>query len=840
MDDRRQFDDVHVRRRRASGAGGAESGGPTPLRQGRSTVGSKAGREHNLPAELSSFVGRTAELAEIDRLFDFHRLVTLSGPPGVGKSRLAVRVAGALLPRFRDGAWLVELAGLDEPDLVPQAVASALHVPLTSGLAAVETLAEALSGQQVVLVLDNCEHLLEACSALVSRLLAVSPGLVVLTTSRQPLHVAGEVDWRVPALATPDASLEHDPAALLTYDAVRLFVERGQAVHPGFTLTAANAASVTRICTHLDGLPFAIELAAVWLRMLAPAQIAERLASRFSLLTRGEQLASERQRTLRSLIDWSYDQLSQREQALFRRLSVFAGGWTLEAAEALMDDGGNAGAATETLHNLATLIEKSLVVVVERERRARYRMLETLREYGLEKLRLTGEEARIRTRHLHWAMTLAESGALVLTGRYDLTWYDRMRPEIDNVRAALAWGRDHPTAPTGIPANEAAFGPAPLWAALRLASACYFVWFWRGQIHEGREWIEQLLALTGASDTASDTEADSRHARDLMRANAMLGLLMCHGGDPATAMPRLADSAERAAVLGDPVIQATVLMMLGAIALQAGDTNRATILMDDGYETARNGGAPDVAGTCQFYRAELALALGDVDLAEARFEDVLAGARAVDFAWGIAESLSGLARAAAARGDHARAVRMLRENLPVRISIDDRSGQLYTIERLALQVAAVGRAERAAMLLGAVVGLYARLGMTPTQMLSMRTVRDSAYADARASLGEAPFDRAFERGRQLSWSEAVDLALRDDLGPPVSEPDATAPDSLNAREQQIAALVGRGYTNRQVAEAAIISERTAEWYVARLRAKLGLETRAQIVAWAVRGGLVSE
>ena len=402
---------------------------------------------HNLPARLTSFVGRERESTEIARLLDGARLVTLVGAPGVGKTRLALEVANTLSPHFSDGIWFIELAALAEPTLVANAVAAALGVHEDPRRPLLATLADYLEERHVLLVLDNCEHLVGACAVLAEALLRASTGVRILATSREALRIEGETLWRVPSLSTPDevpeglvpAPTKGQPAADLSqYEAVRLFVDRARSVLPTFTLTDQHADAVAQICRRLDGIPLAIELAAMRLDGLSVGQIAAHLDDRFALLTAGSRTALSRHRTLRGAIDWSYDLLPDGERRLLRRLAVFAGGWTLAAAERVCGE--------QVLGPLLGLIGRSLVVTEEHQGEARYRLLEMIRQYGWEKVAGADEFTKLRDRHRAWLQFLAEQADPLF--RFDaqvIDWLDRLDLERDNVRAALVWSEEQPT-----------------------------------------------------------------------------------------------------------------------------------------------------------------------------------------------------------------------------------------------------------------------------------------------------------------------------------------------------------------------------------------------------------
>ena len=392
---------------------------------------------HNLPTELSSFVGREKELTEVRRLLENNRLLTLTGSGGCGKTRLALAAASELVERFEDGVWMVELASLAEPSLVPQAVAFTLGVRERPGSSLTEALSDYLRTRKLLLILDNCEHLIEACAELVEALLRSCPGLRVLATSREALGITGEIAWPVPSLSLPDLRRLPDLESLPRYESARLFVERTAAVRPNFTLTEQNAPAVAQVCYRLDGIPLAIELAAARTKVLSVEEISARLDDSFRLLAAGSRTAMPRQRTLHATMDWSHELLGQKERVVFRRLSVFAGGFTLEAAESVC--AGEELQRDEVLELLSQLVDKSLVVAQERDGTARYRLLETIRQYGRERLEEAGEAAQVREQHAGYYLALAEEAEPELKGDRQVTWLERLETEHDNLRVAMAW-----------------------------------------------------------------------------------------------------------------------------------------------------------------------------------------------------------------------------------------------------------------------------------------------------------------------------------------------------------------------------------------------------------------
>lgn len=442
---------------------------------------------HNLPVQLTSFVGRKRELAEITRLLGSTRMLTLTGVGGAGKTRLALQIGADLVESYANGVWFIELATLADPALVPQAVATMLGVREQSGQPLLVSLEAHLRSKTLLLILDNCEHLIDACAHVADFLLRACPKLSILATSREALGIAGETTWMVPSLSLPD---ERQPRLtfneLSQYEAVQLFVDRAVAAQPSFKLTELNAAAIVQVCRRLDGIPLAIELAAARVKLLNPAEIAARLDDRFALLTGGTRTATPRQQTLRGVIDWSYDLLSEPERILLRRMSVFAGGCTLEALEQVAGEA-KAG-MTSVLDLLSHLVDKSLISVNTTGTETRYDMLETIRQYAHEKLLESGESKQIQDRHLDFFLRLAEDAALYLRDETQALHFERLEREHDNLRAALDWSTRSADRHT---------------AGLRLAAALAFFWEARNYFQEGREYSMAALAQNPEDHTTA-------------------------------------------------------------------------------------------------------------------------------------------------------------------------------------------------------------------------------------------------------------------------------------------------------------------------------------------------
>lgn len=595
----------------------------------------------NLPVALSSFVGREWEMAAVAKLLGGARLVTLTGTAGVGKTRLALEVAASLAGSYADGAWLVELASVANPGLVPAAAAAALGVREQPGRPLAETLAGHLLRRRLLLVLDNCEHVISAVAALAEALLRMCPGLRVLATSREALGLAGEVAWPVPPLSAPAVVEGSPPEALGVYEAVRLFVERAAATEPGFALTAAVAPKVAEICRRLDGIPLAIELAAGRVAVLTPAQIAARLDDRFALLTGGSRTALPRQQTLLAALEWSYDLLSEPERVLLRRLSVFAGGFTLEAAEQVC-----AGGDLEprrVLDLLAGLVAKSLAVSDTSGAQARYRVLESIRQYGAAKLTEAGEEQAFRERHASWYARLAEQAEPELTGVQQAAWLERLEVEHANLRAAFAWSltcghRDQ---------------------AVRLAAALPMFWWVRGHLSEGRDWLDQ--ALSASADTSRT-----------LRAKALRGAgwLAALAGDLDGALAAGKESLALARQVGDTRGAARALYLLGAsVGLQ--DTVAARPLFQESVALARQAGDKWCLAGALGQLGFTECFHGDYAAARPPLEECLVVARDAYDKQGLRIGLIGLGWVALWERDHGSAEALLAEGLAVARELGD-------------------------------------------------------------------------------------------------------------------------------------------------------------------------
>jgi predicted ATPase/DNA-binding CsgD family transcriptional regulator len=771
------------------------------------------GMASNLPSPLTSFIGRQREIAEVKRLLATTRLLTLTGAGGSGKTRLAYELGAEALQEYPDGVWAVEFAPLSDPHLVPQMTASALGVPEHAGWSLTESLVQYLRGRSVLLLFDNCEHLIPACAALAEALLRGCATLRILATSRERLRLTGELSYLVPSLSLPDPPGLPAPESLMQCEAVRLFVERAAFSQPGFALTHSNASAVVDVCRRLDGMPLAIELAAARVRVLTVDQISARLNSGFRLLTGGDRTVLRRHQTLQAAMDWSYDLLSEQERTLLRRLSVFAGGWTLEAAEAICPGEGIEPA--DILDLLSSLADKSLVLVEKRNREARYRLLETVRQYARDRVRESGESAAVQHRHLEWYLNLAEQADAELRGAGQEAWLERLEVEHDNLRVALEWSGAQTNRPD---------------AETRLAGALRWFWFIRGYWSEGRRWLDAALARK--SETSNSALPRALHgAASLARFQ----------GDYDRARILSEEGLAWSGRLEDGESHAWFLISLGAVALHQGDRPRAVVLFEDGLTRARMLGNTELICTALVDLAVVARLQGDLARSEGLLTESLALSRGAGDKWRTSLSLHSLGVVAFRRDNYRRAAALYAESLVLASQIRDRWIADDCLDGLASVACARGHYTQAARMLGAADALRDTLGYRP--LADVQAARDRCVATTRVGLGTAAFAATWTEGRTMALEQVIADALA--AAETVSAKATPAPKPtegkrvglLTPREREVAALIAQGKTNREIAIILVIAERTADTHVQNILNKLGLGSRAQIAGWAVAHGL---
>jgi predicted ATPase/DNA-binding CsgD family transcriptional regulator len=810
----------------------------------------------HLPQEPNSFIGREQELRELSGMLQATRALTLCGPGGIGKTRLALRVMAAASGGFAGGTWFVELADLRQPEMVVPRVAAVLGVTEEPGRPLLQTLTDALRPRQLLLALDNCEHLIDACAQLARHLLASSSGLRLLITSREPLRIAAESIWQVPPLSVAPDGTDPMTGDANRHEAIRLFADRAAASKPGFAVGSENIAAITAICRALDGMPLAIELAAARIRALTPEQIRDRLDDRFRLLANGYRSAPPRQRTLSATIEWSHELLTTPERTLFRRLSVFTG-WSLEMAEQVCSD--EHIQAGDVLGLTAALVDKSLIVLEpEVLGQARYRMLDTIREYAAGRLEQAGETAAFRLRLRDYTLRTAEHNMAIGMARLPAPWsarvdvFRRYDVEASNVFRVLNWCLDR------------ADGEAGLRICIAV-SPCWIVW---GTFAEGGDWLGRFLALG-----TSAVPAGIRGAAMVVRAQLVMS------SDPAAAESLAAEGLKLCRDDGEQVWTAVAQNLLSEIALHTGRAEEAGARADEALAIAQAVGDGWNEGYALGTRAAIAARLGKLREAQQLASAAVSVMRRIDQQWGAARGLLGLGDLARVRGHPGEAHSRYVEALAILREIGARpeiARCLAGLGRVAMDLGAIEQARRhltRSLRLSHVTG--ARIGVArgleafaalathenqpelAVQLTAAATAlreaaglpplpgaRTESYLAPARRLGEAAVARLWAQGLAMSSEAAVALALDVPVvaaSPPDESPALTVvggyqvaaapPSSLTSREHQIAALVAEGRSNKAIAEELSISPTTAARHVANILAKLGFTSRTQIAAW---------
>ncbi len=775
----------------------------------------RAGVKGSLPVEVSSFVGRRWERAEVKRSLAAGRLVTLTGVGGTGKTRLALRVAAELRRLFADGVWFVDLTSLRAPELLsaevrdPDVLAYSVLVTLgvrerPDGGSTVDQLVRHLADRQVLVVLDGCEPLLPACAVLAHALLRGCPRLRILATSREPLLAEGEVIFSVSPLPTPDPQQCSGVAEVSSAEAVALFVARAQEAAPDFTVTEHNAGVVAELCRRLDGVPLALELAAARIRVLAPVQILQRLAGRFALLSGGNRGGPQRQQTLRACVDWSFELCSKPERVLWLRLSLFAGGCELDAVEAVCAD--ELLPAEDMVDLLAGLVDKSILISEDVGGVVRYRMLETIRDYGQETLADSRQRDELRRRHRDWYVRLAHRFEAEVIGPRQPDWFARLDRELPNIRAVLQYSLADPDGAE---------------AALTVVGSLFLYWSVRALTREARCWADQALARPGEATLARAKVAYTSAGQASMH------------GDLTTASMRARQTHELAVRLADPRAQAIASAAAGLMERARGNLAEAVRC----FRCACEGLAGEETGEYLVWRvaAIVGLAmteglLGDAEAAAGRHELILKICQPRGESFFVAYSSFGLGIALWKSGDVEAAAVRLREGLQRGRLVNDCYGSVGGLDALAWIACDRGGLRQAATLLGAVAGLAHEMGTRPAIWPQLAADHEQYEQRTRAALGERAYQTAYAYGGRMSLDEAIAYALEESRGRPAPSPDE-ASTTLTRREWQVATLLAQGLSNKAIAHTLVISPRTAESHVANIMTRLGFTSRAQVTAW---------
>ncbi|MEQ7123072.1 LuxR C-terminal-related transcriptional regulator [Actinopolymorpha sp. B11F2] len=787
---------------------------------------------------MTTFVGRRQAVADVKRLLSAARLVTLTGFGGVGKSRLAMHVGRELRRAFPDGACLIELAKLRDPLLVGQAVAAALDVRDRSVRNIESVLLRYLADKRMLLILDNCEHVLDGCGELVTRLLSAAPKVRILATSRESLGISGEHSWRVPPLAFPTETAAGTMAVsrlageatgrlpARRHEALMLFEDRAAAVSPGFSVNGDNEATVARLCQRLDGVPLAIELAAVRMRMLSAEQILARLEDRFRLLTDGQHDAQGRHRSLRAAVEWSFDLCTETERLLWARCSVFAGGFDLDAVESVC--AGEGLSQEDVFAGVTGLVDKSILSCDHTGRAARYRMLETIRHYGQEQLVASGEEATVRRGHRDYYLRIAEQSDADSCGPRQAEWMARLRAERSNIWAALDYCFTEP--------GEARVG-------LRMASALWFYWVACGVVRDGRLWLDRALAL------------DAAPSGERARALWMAGWIASLQGDNTASRRLLRECQGLARQLGDETDLTYASQFLGEAETFVNDLEHAMPLLDDALSRHRQADAWTAPGLLIFgQHARTDFLRGDVDRAVARLTDGLKLCVSLNERWTLSCTEWNLSVTWWAAGNVREAAKYAGDALRKKAELDDQFGIPFCLEVLAWVAASDSHPHRAAVLFGAVRRMWDLIGRPLFGFTTLLEWSAEARQRSQVALGEDAFAAAERIGATVPQQELIAFALSDEAdlqveagGAPVAVPstgrDTTAvripasrrpaaPAALTRREREVAALVAEGMTNKEIASRLVISRRTAEAHIENILTKFGFNCRAQIAAWA--------
>lgn len=810
----------------------------------------------NLPAPLSVFVGREREINEIKRSLSENRIVTLTGTGGSGKTRLSLKIAGEIGEEFKDGARFIEFASVAEPSLIPQTVASVLGIREGQNRSLIDQLIEHIHLRRILLVFDNCEHVLDACAQLVERLLQSCENLRILATSREPLGISGEAIWPVPPLSLPELQpwrhLKSRQSALTIYqesESVQLFVNRATLVSPQFSLTLENGAWVAEICRRLDGLPLAIELAATRVRALSVQQIAERLDDHLNLLTGGSRTSPPRQQTLTATLDWSYALLSEKECKVLQRLSAFSGGATLDAAEAVCT--GEDIERGEILDIVSQLVDKSLTVPGESTAGARYILLETIRQYAQKKLLESGDAEQTKDRHLNYFTTWAQNAETHLTSPDQVLWLDQYEAESDNLRAALLWAHAHP--------NRVEKGR-------RLVVACAPYWIYRGHMSEGR------LQLSAAISSMDATERTETRANVLMQAAGFafvqsdypamqplaeealsiwrelgppgrqglaftlgrLGDMAAETGQYTQAMSYFREALDIYREVDDSHSTGFILLLSGWTLMRTGNLQEAQVCLEEALALSRGSENQRNLAFSLSSLGEIAIRRGHYERAESLLQQGLTLSYEIGDRWLTGTLLGSLGWAALRQRDFPRMRSMLKESLEIRHEIGDQGGTAWCLEKLAEAAYFERQFEKSVKLFGAADALRSPLRSVIDQVDQPEYGR--MISELRSAVGQDAFEAGWAKGTTTPLAEVMEYMLAE-LSSESSRSEKEKFSGLTAREREVAVLIAQGKSNREIAKAMTVGVKTVETYVTRILNKLGFDSRVQIATWVLEKDL---
>lgn len=801
-----------------------------------------------IPTELTSFVGRKKDIRDVRRLIDSSRIVTITGTAGCGKTRLAKRVVMEVKREFAGGVFWVELAGLNQPEHVIQTLARTLAIREGPGESALDSLLAALQNRELMIGLDNCEHLLKACAKL-SKAILMAPGVKILATSREPLGVPGEVRYPLPPLGLPPVSASVQE--MQGYDAIQLFIERARAILPGFELTIDNVGAVAKLCRTLDGIPLAIELASAHLNVLAPEQIARMLKEHFELPISGAHAVLSHHHSLRAAVDWSFDLLTPSEKSLFVRLSVFAGGCSLEAVDTICEFGDIEQG--QVLNLLSSLVDKSLVVAQTLlGSEARYSLLETIRQYAKGKMIELGEWSVIRGRHLNYFLHKTEEALPKLSGPYQMLWLNWLEGEYDNIRAALAWSLESGQIEKG----------------LRITNEIYPFWTIRDYAGEGLEWVEQLLAK------ADEKIPPVVHANGLAYAAFLSGFRgnipeQIRYGQEAGVLSSAVEGSDKQALawaltaeafgrrgagdypaefainkriiqlqkeLGNRDLLGIVLSTTSFTAMSLGEFEEAHAMLDEALPILREMGNPYRIAMALNFSGDLARCERDYERAQAFYEESTGLLRELEAPRDLASLLQNLGHSCLHLGDIERASVLFNESLDLQTAQRNIPGIAESLIGFAALAVSHDLPEAGARLLAAVEKIGGPQATSTWAATRLEYVHNLTLIKNKLTRPE--YEEEAAEGRKMAVEEAVNYAQDILEKGRAAKKVRKRSFGLTVREREVAALIGQGKSNDEIANELMISKRTIETHIANIRSKLGYDQRTQIVRWAIENGLV--